>query len=403
MKRRICVLLWVTAQLLLQGCNSSPRRDVTVPEVHSPAASTTHAVALPATTAPIASQAVAPQGTFRRVQHVLRPELAIDADGLLRCRVPAECGVLDGARPLVVNTTIVDQDGPKVLGLKNQLIPLPSTFELPVQADGGVLQDAKGRIWGSYSCAAGEDAVLPYFKWRGPMMAPLFRTTSQSNLIGCGIPVGTNEVHCWSPASAPCRPQPVSIREPVQAIAVGAEHACALTTSGNVVCWGDCSYGQCGFVAEKVSDYEFELAHSIERFVQRAPRKEFLNLPSPAKEVYAGDDISCAWLANGEFWCWGDTSELPFANSGKPQSWWDRMGSGHDALGAKVYKSTFASTLPGSPMLMPEGCTATDITVLGARICVVCSSGCARCWDFVLNDSLGYGDAKNPTNGCLEF
>ena len=116
--------------------------------------------------------------------------------------------------------------------------------------------------------------------------------------------------------------------------------------------------------------------------------------------------MSCAWLENNELWCWGDTAGFHLRDTDASQSFWDRMTVGTNEKGIPIYKPTFASTLPSSPLKMPDDCTPKDITVLDRQICVVCESGCAQCWGFNLNNSLGYGDSKDswaPRNECYEF
>src|SRR5690606_33521552 len=149
--------------------------------------------------------------------------------------------------------------------------------------------------------------------------------------------------------------------------------------------------------------YSFDLEYGLQRFVQARPRRVFLDLPAPAKQVYAAGFMSCAWLENEELWCWGDTSELHFRDLRGPELYWDRMKS---SKGSKNYKPTFASTLPSSPLQMPDNCTPKDISVVVGAICVACDSGCAQCRGGNGDNYLGYGDSKDswaPRNECLDF
>jgi len=286
----------------------------------------------------------------------------------------------------------------------DRLVSLPSSFRAPAQAVDGLgwaVQDAEGNIWCLLGCSAAVERVdQGSASWFGPVKAAPFKTLVLNEAIGCGIEQATGKLACWQPrGAAPSVPG-------LRSLAAGSEHVCALTTAGQVTCWGDASFGEVGFVGEAKYDHNFGRDHGTQRFVQLAPRKKFLELPAPAKEIYAGDYMSCAWLENEEFWCWGDTYEFPLAHTNAPQSYIEQMTTGLDEKGHELYKPTFASTLPSSPLEMPDDCRVTDITVISRRICVVCDSGCAQCWGFNLGDSLGYGDSKErwePRNGCLEF
>lgn len=340
-----------------------------------------------------------------RLAHLFSPWLALDERGKLRCRGDGDCAELEGTTPLLMNrSALIASNGRLYRPYSKGLVSLPSSFRAPTQAVadlGWAVQDAEGNIWCLLGCSAAVERVdQGSASWFGPVKAPPLRTLVLNERIGCGIEQATGKLACWQPrGAAPSVPG-------LHSLAAGSEHVCALTTAGQVTCWGDASFGEVGFVGEAKYDDEFGLAHGTQRFVQLAPRKKFLELPAPAKEIYAGDYMSCAWLENEEFWCWGDTYEFPFAHTNAPQSYVERMTTGRDEKGHELYKPTFASTLPSSPLEMPDDCRVTDITVISRKICVVCDSGCAQCWGFNLSDSLGYGDSKErwePRNGCLEF
>lgn len=403
-------LLYVVAIGAL-GCRSVP----TQRQGGSSAAATPASLpSAPTASVPSGASSAAPPADVAapvRVRHLMTPHLALGVDGLLHCRDAKVCGAVDGLKPVGMgrSTPVVAKNEPYVFVPNLPLLPLPSPFALPIQAThstGVGLQDRNGAIWSTQGCAQGEEMVLGFHKWRGPMAAPIFRQLAQGARHGCGITQGDQTLQCWEFNSVPCAPRSVSLNGRPTTVVAGREHVCVMTEHGEVACWGDASYGQVGFVAEAKADYEFSLVASMQRFVQSAPRKQFLGLPAPAREIYAGGDMSCAWLENDELWCWGDTAELPFAKTGRSESWWDRMAVGRDAKEHTVYKPAFSSTLPAGPMLLPNDCKLTDATIQGPLICVVCESGCAQCWGFNLNDSLGYGDSKDrwmPENGCLEF
>lgn len=78
----------------------------------------------------------------------------------------------------------------------------------------------------------------------------------------------------------------------VDALSIGASHACALATStGDAFCWGDNSLGQCG--ADPVTAL----------FVSPSP----IGLAN-VTSIETGDSHTCAATSAGEVYCWGDNA-----------------------------------------------------------------------------------------------
>ena len=81
----------------------------------------------------------------------------------------------------------------------------------------------------------------------------------------------------------------IGLSSGVIAVAVGAEHTCALLSTGAVKCWGYNEVGQLGNAVVNVSPAPVDVN----------------GLPSAAVAIAAGNEHSCATLANGKIMCWG--------------------------------------------------------------------------------------------------
>ncbi len=97
---------------------------------------------------------------------------------------------------------------------------------------------------------------------------------------GCGSPFERGD--CFRSAT------PVRGVSGVTDVAVGFAHACARTTEGRVVCWGDNYYGACGVENPHASDVTAVTTAVV-----------------GAVDVEAGAGHSCARTEDGAVYCWG--------------------------------------------------------------------------------------------------
>lgn len=138
-------------------------------------------------------------------------------------------------------------------------------------------------------------------------------------------------------------------------------HICLLNRDGEVGCWGSGTAGQLGYMAPAGKDVDVE-----PKFHALNPPRQFLRFPSPARQIFAFPDQSCALLNDGDLWCWGNTGDLQLRGQASPSEYWRRLlRSGSDT--APV--ATGASTLPSAPIALPAECRAQQVLPLPFVCC----------------------------------
>ncbi|MGZ6927226.1 MAG: RCC1 domain-containing protein [Acidimicrobiia bacterium] len=142
----------------------------------------------------------------------------------------------------------------------------------------------------------------------------------------------------------------------VAEVAVGSRHACARTTDGAVWCWGANGSGQLGDGSTTPSAVPVAVS----------------GLGSGVAHITAGDDTTCAVTDTGAASCWG-------AN-----------GSGQLGDG-----STTPSAVPVAVSGLGSGVTRIDAG--GANACAVTTAGAAYCWGDDFYGQLG-DDTQNDSS-----
>jgi len=100
-------------------------------------------------------------------------------------------------------------------------------------------------------------------------------------------------------------PTPVSgLNSAVKAIAAGAEHTCALTSNGEVMCWG--------------SNFSEQLGIAQDMGTSMVPSR-VLGLDS-ISAITAGGSHTRALTSNGKAMCWGDNSSGKLGNANSDKS-----------------------------------------------------------------------------------
>ncbi len=224
-------------------------------------------------------------------------------------------------------------------------------------------------------------------------------------------------VQCWginsygqlgdgSIGSAKTTPQPViGLASGVAAIAVGANHTCALTTAGAVRCWGLNLNGQVGDGGT----------------TDRTTPQPVTGLASGVVAISAGAKHTCALTAAGAVQCWGYNAEGQLGdgsttNKSTPQPI-TGLASGVAAIAAG-YSHTCALTTAGAMQCWGKNAfgqlgdggttnqnTPQPVTGLASGVaaiapgddhtCALTTAGAVQCWGSNVDSQLGDGSNTN--------
>ena len=183
--------------------------------------------------------------------------------------------------------------------------------------------------------------------------AVTFRSVSAGGSSACGIG-SDSHVYCWGSDSTGqlgdgLRGTTVSdlvVRATVstirfQSVSVGGAHACAISTTSTLYCWGADSLGQLGDARRINSTTPIPLAVAFEN-------DRWLR-------VSAGDRHTCAIRLTGEAYCWGNNEH-------------GQLGDGSDVLARDV------------PVPVAGGLLFREISAGSQHTCGVTTTGGVACW-----------------------
>ena len=199
---------------------------------------------------------------------------------------------------------------------------------------------------------------------------------------------------------------PSSFAAQVTQLAAGANHTCALLSTGAVKCWGQQYSGALGDGTNTSSTTPVQV----------------LGLTSGVTAITSGDYHSCALLSTGAMQCWGNGNSGELGNgsingtaapvqvigltsgvtriaaggrhtcaihSGVLKCW------GKNSFGELTDGTTTRSTTPLT--INGLGASATDMTAGDAHICAILTTGAAKCWGSNGIGQLGDGTTTNRT------
>jgi alpha-tubulin suppressor-like RCC1 family protein len=199
--------------------------------------------------------------------------------------------------------------------------PLDKVTELVCNGDSCFVTTSTGTViaWGSNEgfqlteVADGIDTALP-IELQSLAGA---RTLGMGRYHACAV-TSTGEVSCWglnnfrqtgqaanesctTTSTFPCTrtPKKVTGLSNIVELAASEDHSCARAASGEVRCWGRASFGQLGVDPTTVTT-QCPIGDAGTTPCTEEPRVAF----SGAERLAVGGHISCA-LKAGEVWCWG--------------------------------------------------------------------------------------------------
>lgn len=171
-----------------------------------------------------------------------------------------------------------------------------------------------------------------------------------SGQLGTAVPTAS----CLN-GTVVCSDFPVAVSTPAgvtfAAISAGADHTCAIATTGAAYCWGANDLGQLGTGTTGVG----------------GPTPTLVAGGLTFSRITSGNGFTCALTQAGAAFCWGDNTNLtlgigPFSGSG-----------------------TFRS----SPVAVAGGLSFARLSAGNSHVCGITTTGAAYCWGSNLYGALG--------------
>ena len=156
----------------------------------------------------------------------------------------------------------------------------------------------------------------------------------------------------------------------ISAIDVGTHHVCALTSSGNVKCWGSGNYGQLGNNSTTNSLYPVDVHKSS------GDNDALENITA----IALGTTHTCALTSSGNVKCWGDGRRGQVGN------------------GATTRRNTTPVDVRTSSTDADALSSITAISAEGFHACALTNSGNVKCWGNGGDGILGNGETTNSSS-----
>ena len=171
-----------------------------------------------------------------------------------------------------------------------------------------------------------------------------------------------------TPTTLPSSVREVPVVGTATRIVTGANHTCALLSSGFVRCWGQNNHGQLGLNStDNVGDGE------------EISSMGYVNLGGIATQITAGYNPTCALLTTGNVRCWG-------------YNYYGQLGyNSRENIGDNEVAWSGRDVKVGTEI---SGITVKDIVAGGNHTCVITNNDKVRCWGLNNSGQLGYGNTE---------
>ena len=193
-----------------------------------------------------------------------------------------------------------------------------------------------------------------------------FKRISAGGVHTCALSVD-DAIYCWGDnlrgelgdptVRSSAVPIPVVSTALFFDVAAGGQHSCGLRTDGVAFCWGANDIGQIG--------------NGSQSFGFGAPSQ--LNAAFRFISIVAGDDRTCARIADGSAFCWGST--------------WVNRVSGTDVTRSQNTPARVQTSLVFSQLSLGNGTT-----------CGIAADNSAHCWEANATGAIGDGTAAGSIN-----
>ena len=188
-----------------------------------------------------------------------------------------------------------------------------------------------------------------------------FKRLSAGGVHTCAIALD-DTVHCWGDnlrgelgeptVRSSAVPVPIASTATFFDVAAGGQHTCAIRTDGVTMCWGANDIGQLGNGSQ---------SFGFGAPVQLNPAFRFVS-------IVAGDDRTCARLADGAAFCWGSV--------------WVNRVSGTDVTRSQ-----------NTPARVQTDLLFTQLSLGNGTTCGIATDNSAHCWEANGSGAIGDGTA----------
>jgi alpha-tubulin suppressor-like RCC1 family protein len=276
------------------------------------------------------------------------------------------------------------------------------------------LEDGSARCWGSGASGQLGSAVVDAGNAAVPTPASPWKQLAAGTRHSCALN-GDGDVYCWgrttegqlgdgTPLQWLMPDVAVVGARDLAAIAAGAEHSCAMTKAGAVLCWGRGDQGQ--------------LASPVPSSSVPVP----VTLPGPAVQLVSGNGFSCARLADGTAQCWGHGNRGQIGDKSTsdhfkpaPVAIVEKLvhlaaGTDHacavtmagtiycwgESGGGRLGNGVAMSTAQSKPLLVPVMGTFVQVGAGNTHTCALSSTQQVTCWGSSNYGQAGVGPVMTP-------